>query len=56
MGSLDRRRRQKELTRSNILEAAFTIIKKEGWESLTMRKIADSIEYTATAIYAYFPS
>jgi AcrR family transcriptional regulator len=54
MASRDRILRQKEETRKNILDAAYTIAKEEGWQSLSMRKIADKIEYTAPIIYEYF--
>lgn len=54
MGSKERITRQKEETRSNILKAAREIVKEEGWQGLSMRKIADKIEYTAPIIYEYF--
>lgn len=54
MASKDRILRQKEETRSNILEAAYAIVKEDGWQGLSMRKIADKIEYTAPIIYEYF--
>lgn len=54
MGSKERILRQKEETRSNILKAAREIVKEEGWQGLSMRKIADRIEYTAPIIYEYF--
>ncbi|TWI96787.1 TetR family transcriptional regulator [Mucilaginibacter frigoritolerans] len=54
MASKDRILRLKEETRINILEAALNIVKVEGWQALSMRKIADAIEYTAPIIYEYF--
>ncbi|ABQ07306.1 TetR/AcrR family transcriptional regulator [Flavobacterium johnsoniae] len=54
MASKDRILRQKEETRNNILGAAYDIVKDEGWNGLSMRKIADRIEYTAPIIYEYF--
>ncbi|MES2826967.1 MAG: TetR/AcrR family transcriptional regulator [Bacteroidota bacterium] len=54
MGSKERIARLKEETRSNILDASLDIVKEEGWQSLSMRKIADKIEYTAPIIYEYF--
>ncbi|WP_035650984.1 MULTISPECIES: TetR/AcrR family transcriptional regulator [unclassified Flavobacterium] len=54
MASKDRILRQKEETRSNILGAAYDIVKEDGWNGLSMRKIADRIEYTAPIIYEYF--
>ena len=54
MGSKDRIQRLKDDTRTKILEAALKIVKEEGWPALSMRKIADVIEYTAPIIYEYF--
>ena len=54
MASKDRILRLKEETRINILDAALRIVKEEGWQALSMRKIADMIEYTAPIIYEYF--
>lgn len=54
MASKDRILRLKEETRINILDAALQIVKEEGWPALSMRKIADAIEYTAPIIYEYF--
>jgi AcrR family transcriptional regulator len=54
MASKDRILRLKEETRTNILDAALQIVKNEGWQALSMRKIADLIEYTAPIIYEYF--
>ncbi|WEK21541.1 MAG: TetR/AcrR family transcriptional regulator [Candidatus Pedobacter colombiensis] len=54
MGSKERIQRLKEETRANILEAALQIVKEDGWQALSMRKIADKIEYTAPIIYEYF--
>jgi AcrR family transcriptional regulator len=54
MASKDRILRLKEETRINILDAALQIVKSEGWQALSMRKIADVIEYTAPIIYEYF--
>jgi AcrR family transcriptional regulator len=54
MGSKERIHRLKENTRVNILDAAHDIVKEEGWQALSMRKIADKIEYTAPIIYEYY--
>ena len=54
MGSKERIQRIKEETRNNILEAACEIVKEDGWQALSMRKIAEKIEYTAPIIYEYF--
>lgn len=54
MGSKERIQRLKDDTRTNILDAALNIVKEDGWQALSMRKIADKIEYTAPIIYEYF--
>ena len=54
MASKDRILRLKDETKMSILEAAYKIVKEEGWQALSMRKIADEIEYTAPIIYEYF--
>ncbi|MEI9810707.1 MAG: TetR/AcrR family transcriptional regulator [Bacteroidota bacterium] len=54
MASKDRIQRLKDETRGNILGASLEIVKEEGWPALSMRKIADKIEYTAPIIYEYF--
>ena len=43
MANKDRILRLKEETRMNILIAALRIVKEEGWQLLSLRKIADKI-------------
>jgi len=40
--------------RGQILDAARELFVSEGYDSVTMRKIADRIEYSPTAIYLHF--
>src|SRR5262245_29715695 len=54
MGTKERRARALQETRDRILDAAREVFVKEGVEAVTMRAIADRIEYTATAIYHHF--
>jgi AcrR family transcriptional regulator len=54
MGHLDRKLREKELVRQSILDAAIKIAIREGWPSVTIRKIADEIEYTPPIVYEHF--
>lgn len=54
VASKDRILKVKEDTRCNILNASLEIVKEEGWNALSMRKIADKIDYTAPIIYEYF--
>lgn len=54
MGIKERRERQKEFLRQEILETARELFVKEGFENVSMRKIAEQIEYSPTTIYLYF--
>jgi len=54
MGSLERKQRQKTEVRTAILQAAWQMVKKEGWQALAIRKIADAIEYSVPVIYDHF--
>ncbi|MCG2615850.1 TetR/AcrR family transcriptional regulator [Terrimonas sp. NA20] len=54
MGIAERRLRQKDEVRSSILETAWNIVREEGWQSLSIRKIADAIEYSVPVIYDHF--
>jgi AcrR family transcriptional regulator len=49
-----RRARQKALLRQEIIDAARDILAREGYEQLSMRKVAERIEYSPTAIYLHF--
>ena len=54
MGPKERREREREEIRARILDAARELFAQEGVESVTMRRIADRIEYSPTAIYFHF--
>ncbi|KAA0992811.1 TetR/AcrR family transcriptional regulator [Dyadobacter aurulentus] len=54
MGITERKIRQKENMRTNILAVALRLVKEEGWQSLSIRKIADAIEYSVPVIYDHF--
>jgi AcrR family transcriptional regulator len=54
MGIAERRLRQKDEVRSSILSTAWQVVKQEGWQSLSIRKIADAIEYSVPVIYDHF--
>lgn len=56
MGIKERRQRKKQELRGSILVAARGIASEEGWQSVTIRKIAERIEYSPPALYAYFDS
>jgi AcrR family transcriptional regulator len=54
MGIKERREREKSETRDKILDAARELFVTEGYEGVSMRRVAEKIEYSPTAIYVYF--
>ena len=56
MGTKERQERDRLRTRQSILDAARDLFVAEGYRNVSMRKIAERIEYSAAAIYSYFPS
>jgi AcrR family transcriptional regulator len=56
MGSKERQDRDREAVRNRILTAARELFVSDGYRNVSMRKIAERIEYSAAAIYGYFPS
>jgi AcrR family transcriptional regulator len=54
MGIAERRERQKENLRQEIFDAASELFAQEGYANVSMRKIAEKIEYSPTTIYLYF--
>jgi AcrR family transcriptional regulator len=54
LGPRERRVREREEIRGKILDAARDLFAAEGYEAVTMRRIADKIEYSPTAIYFHF--
>jgi AcrR family transcriptional regulator len=56
MGIKERHERDREAVRRGILDAARELFVTEGYEHVSIRKIAERIEYSPAAIYGYFPS
>jgi AcrR family transcriptional regulator len=54
MGAAERRSRQREALRGQILAAARQVVLNDGYRALTMRRIAEAVEYSPAAIYQYF--
>jgi AcrR family transcriptional regulator len=54
MGSKERRERERDATRSRILDAARELFALHGYEGVSMRAIAEKIEYSPTVIYQHF--
>ena len=54
MGTAERRERQCQQLREKILDAARELFAAFGYEAVTMRKVAEKIEYSPTTIYLHF--
>ena len=54
MGVKERKDRQKTEMREAILSAALKLFTDDGYDNVTMRKIADEIEYSVGTIYLYY--
>lgn len=54
MGIIERREREKEALRTRIVEAARDIVSEAGLEALSMRALAERIEYSPATLYLYF--
>jgi len=56
MGTKERRDRERQELRQAILIASRDIAAHEGWQSVSMRKVAERIEYSPPTIYEHFTS
>ena len=54
MGIKERKKRDADKMRQLILKAAMELFAKGGYENVTMRRIAEKIEYSPGTIYLYF--
>src|SRR5260370_797348 len=54
MGIKERHLAQKEHVRRSILDAAAELFVKEGYDKVSMRRIAEKIDYSPMSIYLYF--
>lgn len=54
MGITERKKRQKKELRKAILDASWQLVMKDGWQALSIRKIADAVEYSVPVIYDHF--
>ena len=54
MSVKERKQREKKQLRRIILDAAGEMFAGEGYENVSIRKIADRIDYSPTTIYLYF--
>ncbi len=56
LGVKERQGREREAVARAILDAARELFVAEGYQNVSIRKIAEKIEYSPAAIYGYFPS
>jgi AcrR family transcriptional regulator len=56
LGVKERQGREREAVGRAILDAARDLFVDEGYHNVSIRKIAERIEYSPAAIYSYFPS
>jgi AcrR family transcriptional regulator len=54
VGIKQRRERERQATQWAILQAALEIASEDNWEAVTIRRLAERIEYSPSAIYKYF--
>jgi AcrR family transcriptional regulator len=52
----ERKQRDKEARRAQILTSARQIAEQEGWPSVTVRRLSDEISYSQPVLYAHFGS
>lgn len=56
MGVKERQERDRLQLRGRILAAARELFVAEGYRNVSIRKIAEKVEYSPAALYSYFPS
>jgi AcrR family transcriptional regulator len=56
LGVRERHGRDREAVSRSILDAARELFVTHGYQEVSIRKIAERIEYSPAAIYSYFPS
>ena len=52
----ERKLRDKQARRAQIIRAARQIAEQEGWPSVTVRRLSDEISYSQPVLYAHFGS
>lgn len=54
MGVTERKSRQRAERETRIVDAARSIAEREGWAAVTIRRLADEIEYSQPVLYSHF--
>ncbi len=52
----DRKAREREARRTQIISAARQVAEHEGWPSVTIRRLSDEISYSQPVLYSHFES
>src|SRR4051794_28613268 len=52
----ERKLREKQARRAQIISASRRIAELEGWSNVTVRRLSDEISYSQPVLYAHFPS
>lgn len=54
MGIAERKGRERAEREQRIIEAARVIAEREGWSAVTIRRLAEEIEYSQPVLYSHF--
>lgn len=54
MSSKERKERQKTKMKETILSATLKLFSEDGYDNVSMRRIADEVEYSVGTLYLYF--
>ena len=54
MGITERKGRERAEREHRIVAAARLIAEREGWDAVTIRRLADEIEYSQPVLYSHF--
>jgi len=54
MGIAERKERERAEREHRIVAAARTIAEREGWSAVTIRRLADQIQYSQPVLYSHF--
>src|SRR5262245_22818810 len=54
LGTAERKGRERAEREHRIVAAARMIAEREGWDAVTIRRLADEIEYSQPVLYSHF--
>lgn len=54
LGIAERKNRERAERERRIVDAARTIAERDGWDCVTIRRLADEIEYSQPVLYSHF--